>query len=143
MNREIKFRAWHQESKMMAYNLDLSWNIRLDCWSFISRTDFFHAGERFNATEKSANLMQFTGLKDQSGKEIYEGDLISEEMIDENGNSKWTAENYTLIAWRGSGFAFVSNPNSAQEWFEHIVDDGILDVKVIGNIHENPELLNK
>jgi len=67
--------------------------------------------------EAHANTHQFTGLRDKNGKEIYEGDIVK-------GSAGWLP-----VEWRGAQWGF-----SNVMWNEKI--------EVIGNIHENPELLN-
>lgn len=61
--REIKFRAWHKQLKDMIYN-DLCKNPFDTFW--------YNDGEFSDMYE----LMQYTGLKDKNGKEIYEGDKV-------------------------------------------------------------------
>jgi uncharacterized phage protein (TIGR01671 family) len=73
-------------------------------------------------------LMQYTGLKDKKGKEIYEGDIIT--VNDSNGKKV-----ICVVEWEHSGWGKRSiNYGQAiwERWNEY---------QVIGNIHENPELL--
>lgn len=130
MNREIKFRAWDKSQNYMAYQStpDLE-----TIQSFMH-----HFGDK--------ELMQFTGLHDMNGKEIYEGDIIC-------------SNKYQTWDWRG--VIKFSHGVFGAEWLRNVksqsmigswgqkhnlrkLDDDILEEQIlIGNIYENPELLNK
>lgn len=75
-------------------------------------------------------IQQFTGLLDRSGNEIYEGDVIIWPNFN-NGKIivEWTSE---TLSW-----------NIASNWYDHDFPDPSKECLVIGNIHENPELLTK
>jgi YopX protein/Resolvase, N terminal domain len=65
MNREIKFRAWHKQVKALK---PVEWiNLKGD----LLKVPFYG-----NWAKSSCVLMQYTGLKDKNGKEIYEGDIV-------------------------------------------------------------------
>lgn len=66
--REIKFRAWYKITKEMEYLKDTSWPYWGDCILENSDADGKDTG--------NYKIMQYTGLKDKNGKEIYEGDII-------------------------------------------------------------------
>lgn len=109
--REIKFRAWDEINKRMIYgptpdSPSSSWILALP--------------------DEGVVKMQYTGLKDNNGKEIYEGDIL-----------------VGLIVW----YAVSRSISRVMEWDEDRDGWALLNPKymwkIIGNIHENPELLEK
>ena len=137
MNREIKFRAWHTGAKIMYESPIIRFTLLGDF------DGSFGVGNTFN--QDCAVLMQYTGLKDKNGKDIYEGDILKSrsEIIRPfapKGKQRTGRfqEKICAVEWRQSeGGYYLSNsrlPGIKQEhlsqWYE-----------VIGNIYENPELL--
>ncbi len=129
--REIKFRAWDKKEKKI-----LDWFFihgiyqRIDKEKPIGLNIFDGIDER---KVIDFELMQFTGLKDKNGKEIYEGDLI-----------KYSApairdEIYTIV-WRSTEWQTRFQKKSKSGG---LTDIGLNSARgeVIGNIYENPELL--
>lgn len=109
--RAIKFRAWDTENKKMVSDISLG------------TVNFY---ESLNEFFKSTNLMQFTGLLDKNGTEIYEGDVVAygtdkpQEIIYEKG----------MFTWRNEGSMSLGN------YYSKLME-------VVGNIYENPELLKQ
>jgi len=125
--REIKFRAWDKKNKIMFNEIQNIYdggdffdneNNKLDIYGSSLNSESFG----FNLDNEGIEIMQYTGLKDKNGKEIYEGDIVRyfEGFIEE---VKWN--NYLC------GFTpFVSYEDGLEPEY----------LEVIGNIYE-PELL--
>jgi uncharacterized phage protein (TIGR01671 family) len=122
--REIKFRAWDIEDKVMLdiYSLD-----------FVRNGHFWiEDARRLMFEPKDVVLMQYTGLKDKNGKEIYEGDIIT---LDGFSPSK-----YEICFIEGAFCLWREELPMAIESV-HIEDSTGNHAEVIGNIYENTELL--
>ena len=127
----LKFRAWIKTEKCFAdYIESMRFYINeIDlCWGGICESDCFD----FN----DVILMQSTGLKDKDGKEIFEGDVVQFEDCYEVSDSLYI--NTGIIEWCQGGF-HVTNRDSVL--MEDLLDGDSLDVTIIGNIYETPELL--
>lgn len=127
MTREIKFRAWDEQGKIMLYRelFDMNWyttefndNTGSHCWGAIS------GGQR-----NFIKPMLSTGLKDKNGKEIYEGDILSMHNGQYNSQVVWDTDRYIAD--------HIGNGGSES------ITTFIEDLEIIGNIYENPELLKK
>lgn len=81
-------------------------------------------------------LCQSTGLKDKNGQEIFEGDVVQFEDCFEASDFLYI--NTGIVEWCQGGF-HVTNRDSVS--MKDLLDGDLLDVKIIGNIYENPELL--
>jgi uncharacterized phage protein (TIGR01671 family) len=130
--REVKFRAYEKNLKEMIPVHDIDFEKKMinteSAWRLFDEVD----------------LMQYTGLKDNNGKGIYEGDIIVYEIYNGVGIESYYArvfwseneEKYKnrfewLIAYlETDGFDALSRPAAYNE-----------ELEVIGNIYENPELL--
>ena len=108
MNREMEFRAWEHDRKKMCY------------------------GYQYNIGDAEQNkypLMQFTGLKDKNGKEIYEGDIVTH----------LHSADTCVVVFQKETAMFL-----AEEIGDEKLGFGIEDVtEVIGNIYENADLLSE
>ncbi len=137
MKREIKFRIWDKQTGMFFEPTYEAWGGRLEDISITLSGRLLRRTLKFPAEDESMfpdryELMQFTGLKDKNGVEIYEGDII-----------KWFV--YDLI--REGIVQYIDNYGGYD--MKHFKDDYHVccdwlrgDYEVIGNIYENPELIN-
>ena len=139
MTREIKFRCWYG-GKMMIYESIMSYS------NFIVTPDgiVLVRGEDgyANGKERNAVLMQFTGLKDKNGKEIYEGDII--EMQEEySGKGRPSYKKMKgEVFWDTEAACFlVKNKDGWQSDIVYPIESGVNLTEIIGNKWENPELL--
>ena len=87
-------------------------------------------------------LMQFTGLKDKNGKEIYEGDIVrykcGQQMADEDSTPGIIDEFTDVIKFKNGAFRPLPEFNYCDDpWY----NSKTYDFEVIGNIYENPELI--
>lgn len=133
--REIKFRAWLKDDKRMVEVRSIDFHEEGNTIT-VNYNDIF--GFEFN--ENEIELMQYTGLKDKNGKEIYEGDIIDIHQT-VNGQSVFVIEvtNTGLVIPR---YAFDKNYKyeyNIRELLEF--DEYDKEIEVIGNAYQHPELL--
>ena len=121
MSREIKFRAWDNEKKFM-FNIG---KINFER-TYVTRKGGYDLIYYFTQLE----LMQYTGLKDCKGNEIYEGDIVEERNISDGEHTRRVVFN------RG---CFWTEGNDGNGNLLYIP----LRIKVIGNIYENKELIKE
>lgn len=110
MSRQLKFRGWDGET-MLSFDL--------------------YNTNPFNGCSSPA--MQYTGLQDKNGQDIYEGDIVQ-------FNGLATIYTDYPIVFDKASFGFYEHPDSSELW--PIGNQHPDDMEVIGNIHANPELIN-
>ena len=147
--REIKFRAWDELEKRMWTLEDAGENSGDGSIQYFSengslefgRLEYYDTGLGVNSHFEKFPLMQYTGLKDKNGKEIFEGDLykftISHDMYNpESGHTTFEVVHVKAVTFEDS--AFYHGTHLLSEIIEF--DDSFT---YVGNIYENPELLEE
>ena len=137
--REIKFRAYIKKDynkELIGKTLEIS-SIHLKK----NKVIIGYSINKSNYGNKSFNyedieLMQYTGLKDKNGKEIYEGDIVSFNLKSDSEGQPYII-GYIEYQTTFSGYRIMSFEGS------FALDYNIKDIEVIGNIYDNPELLKK
>ncbi|MGE6602616.1 YopX family protein [Lysinibacillus fusiformis] len=142
MSREIKFRVWDKDLKKM----HICGENQHDSIIFSYPENEAHYYNLQNGCGSSTDgsgtyeLMQYTGLKDKHGKEIYEGDIV--EYNDFNSlRTGGHAEDKIIVGKVAfsCGMWMVEENNCGHDLYEGLVNDE--ELEIIGNIYENPELL--
>ena len=127
-----KFRAWDKELQTM---LDVS---LIDFKKGILVGEHWKFGETNFMSFDEIELMQSTGLFDRNGKEIFEGDIITNGIDIVDVRNHETLGFYTLVNGRE---VFFGHGTSIEEFEEDI--EGFTEIaEVLGNIYENKELLD-
>lgn len=122
--REIKFRAWDTTRKLFIYVPDI-------------KDLLFGYGNNYDYTNgDDVEILQYTGLKDKKGVEIYEGDILFEE--EKSIRSQMPPRRHSIVVFKSNGWKRDAY-NGSMNVFPDLAVRGL---EVIGNIYENPELLN-
>lgn len=125
MSREIKFRAWQFPCNRM-----LNWS-DLTQWDYDNTMSFCSACEDQVNPKKEFALMQYTGIKDRTGKEIYEGDILYRKSTGTTGEVMFYKGKF-IIKWK---------PIAGYVMYDSDVDTAERNDEVKGNIYENPDLI--
>lgn len=126
MKRELKFRAWCRDGE---------WEEDGEKMKFVmisSDNLCFSSGEPLRDLLKDIDddiyFMQYTGLVDKTGKEVYEGDIIK------------LGDVVCCITWDDGAFQMVTNKQQGKSC---AVQDRVKRFEIIGNIYQNPELVEE
>jgi len=122
--REIKFRAWDLEKKEFHY-----YNGIFNVQPYTEQNKGFALQYDGSSPKYHECIVEeFTGLKDKNGKEIYEGDILSKDGESEEDRLTWVVE-YKITPYNSFyDFGYMSRIDLCE---------------IIGNIHENKELLEE
>ncbi len=123
--REYKFRAWHESDKEMVYFNNSKWG--RDQYQSI------HLSILMRGEHEDGTLMQYTGLNDCNDKEIYEGDIV-----------KVHSRGFTFIVVIDSLCPYEGvNVTFTRDREARMIHNPLWgDPEIIGNIHENSDLIN-
>ncbi|MBP2643986.1 MAG: hypothetical protein H6Q67_1873 [Firmicutes bacterium] len=119
--KEIKFRAWHEDSKSMIYVTDLCWFKEQEISEIVDGVGYGIHGKY--------HIMPYIGLHDMNGIEIYAGDIDKSRFIVAycNGEKDFYGMN---VGW-------YLQRDDFESWLEV---SGNIDISIVGNIFQNPGL---
>lgn len=129
MNDVSRFRAWHNPTKRM-----------FDVYCFTDKNVFENTLDGVGtspinpANIEDCVLEQCTGLKDKTGRLIYEGDIVKR-------HSKYSENEKDVVLqveWNCKGARYITTDKKHDNWIFSMFD---YEYEILGNIHENPELL--
>lgn len=125
--RIIKFRVWDNISKKF---LEHTEDIFINLKGKIFEQDYGSGGYETELIEQMYELMQFTGLIDKNGKEIYEGDILKRPDSEIN----------YIVVFNGGCFCIQDSENKHHNLT--LLGGVNIFLEIIGNTYKNPELLN-
>ena len=123
-----KFRAWHMTWEELGEVKRIRFDDEGDVRTVLFRGKILGTDTPIDKIE----LMQSTGLVDKNGKEIFEGDIVK---MSKDVYSEPTY--YEVVRHYGGAYRLESKQHGCELWLRHT------DCEVVGNIYENPELLEE
>lgn len=131
--REILFRGKRADNSEWVYGRTLSDDVIAPKGQMFRMGNGMYAEGLMGYVVDPATVGQYTGLTDKNGKKIFEGDIVSvEDHLIPKGKRYRFFDG--TVEYKDASFAIVGEDFSAYRWIDY-------DIEVIGNIHDNPELL--
>lgn len=124
--REIEFRAWNKEKKIMCFDNE---DDSASYWDGVYSSEIGLINHSLKRMRKEYVIMQYTGKKDKNGTKIFEGDIV---LVDEY------EQEIAIIKWdEECGNFYFELDNLYLTFDEYYANE----LEVVGNIYDNPELL--
>lgn len=131
---EIKFRAWLKEDKKMVNVETMDFTDK--SIQYLKKSEINNAYILRRESFDDVELMQYTGLKDKNGTEIYENDIVKFIVLDGYGEHADQFECIDKVEYYISEFKL-------QQIGLRLSEESIIEIEIIGNVYENPELLEE
>lgn len=139
----IRYRAWDKEENLWIKISSLGFDEEGEMWYLSPVMDDFNPVYYENELGKTWEIMQSTGLKDKNSVEIFEGDIVKVTGEDEEYSYNGVVKNYADEGYPAFDIEYPSEWHYESNALSAIMSGGHETIEIIGNIWENPELLEQ